>query len=270
MPACENVTRRQTSPRRSRPRFSRTCRQPIREPTVTGFFPWRATAVWSARRTGRWSCKAIFNVPLLASGEGAEFVDYFHDDVARQDLNLRAALAVADDVVGRFDTPRNRLSVAAIALALVELHADDALLHGFQADVDSWLGRATNILEQQGLDQHLADGDRALLRPIRLELLSRAHLLADRPDLARDALNKAPVEVLEQRGLIEVLVGMTSEALRRQPTEILREIETKLASLPTTSHARANAKRALDALIGAERSRLADPYRITLPSPTDP
>jgi hypothetical protein len=204
------------------------------------------------------------DVPLLASGEGTEFVDYFHDGVARRDLNLRSALAVAKDVARDFPTAGNQLAEAALLVALAQLHGEDARLHEFYEEWSGWLDRAEQLLVEIAEAGELEEAG-ADLRPIHLEVLTRAYLLRNGPERAREALRDAPPTILTSRELARRLVTMTQESLRYQPIEILTRIGEKLAQVRATSAGRNAAELALQDLIQAERDRLAEPYRIGPP-----
>jgi hypothetical protein len=207
------------------------------------------------------------DVPLLASGEGAEFVDYLRDGTFGRDLNLRTALAIALDVVARFPSARNHLAQAALLVALAQLHERDALLHGFDAARRSWLDDATDQFDETTSRANLEREGAGRLWPVRLELASRALDLKGDLDGALQVLRDAePATALGQRGLARRLVKLTEEVLRRQPGEMLDRTRGSLARLLRENGGSGReAVDELDALDRAERARLAEPYRVTEP-----
>ena len=192
------------------------------------------------------------DVPLLASGEAAEFVA------------LRAALAVADEAATCFPTAENNLAKAAVLVALAQFHAQEAESHGFENDRTAWLSMALEFLD--GIpDKELALEDEDL-RPIQREIRSRALLLNGQPDQARDLLLATPDDVLKHRALASRLVNMADEVSQREPAILLQSVSKRLADLQGKNEQAADlesSRAALDSLLARESARRAEPFRIT-------
>ena len=167
----------------------------------------------------------------------------------------------ATDAAARFPSAANALAEPALLVALAQLHRDDALLHGFDAERGNWLANAEQLLRETA-DEELEENG-ADLRPVRLEVLSRTYLLAGEPEQAREILREAPAPVLAQRALARRLVAVTQESLRYQPGEVLARVGKKLDALPGPNRDREAAAAELQTLIQAERARLQEPYHIS-------
>jgi hypothetical protein len=167
------------------------------------------------------------DVPLLASGEGAELVDFFHKDLARSVANLRAAYGAIDEVSAPFPSDRNRIAAAGVLLAIatLQLQHTDTLLW---VDPLSQAAERLDAADLTDLSPEEADG----LRALRMELRARRAVLAGDVEEARRELREAqPASILEERGLAVRLVALSAESMRRQPATFLEDTLQKLDEL---------------------------------------
>ncbi|MBP2490886.1 hypothetical protein JOH50_006682 [Rhizobium leguminosarum] len=207
------------------------------------------------------------DVPLLASGEGAEFVEHFQSGEARRTLNLEAALAVSQEADARFPSARNKLAEAALLVSLAQMNGRYATLLGIDDKLVQRLEKAENLLLSIA-DADLLDGD-ADLRPIKVELLSLAVVLQGDSTRARDILMRTEPTILSQRSLARELVIATRDALRTQPNVLLSKVAEKLARLQKQGSGSA-ADAELDALLREERSLRPTVYSISESTPIQP
>jgi hypothetical protein len=209
------------------------------------------------------------DVPFLASGDGAELVSYFQTGAAKDELNLLAAAAVARDANKDFPGTLNRLSLSALLIALIEHGADSAELLGTGPRLQDWFEEAERTLELDAGSNKAGPAEalnpEASLEPLRVELLSRLHLMKDEADKARDVLMDASPDVLAQRNLAIRLARIADEALKRQPTEILGQVAAKIQGVSDDTAAKKSAASAIANLVNQERQRQGEPYRIGLP-----
>jgi Caspase domain len=216
--------------------------------------------------SGALTAQGDLDVPFLASGDGAELVHYFQNGSARGELNLTAAAALARDVLTLFPNKTNRLSLAALLVALIQQNGDSAELLGAKGKLLSWSIKAKELLksDEPPLDDALLaeGGSEAELEAMRIELDSRLDLLNGKPDRARDILSETPSLVLARRQLPKRLADIAGEALRRQPAEVLGQVNSKILELPKDNASRQAAVSSLATLIDEERTRRGEPYRI--------
>ena len=227
------------------------------------------------------------DVPVLGSGRGAEYVDFFQDGLALADANLQVADRVALEVSSRFPSTRNRLARAALLVGLAQLHGHTPV-RDFSDERDSWLQTARDILQglmpvpspaatftsplqretqnaqsTAGAPSRVEGGeiDHALV-PIKLELLSRIFILQGEPQQAWTVLKQAdPQTALMERNLAGRLVDITRQLIRLQPNEVLKSVSERLGQLTATANSVAAAKKELDELLRTRRAN--EPYRIT-------
>jgi hypothetical protein len=201
------------------------------------------------------------DVPTLASGAGAEYVDYFHDKLMLADVNLRVAHEIAREAGERFPSAQSRVARAALLIALVQLHSHDPV-RGLSTERDQWLDTAHDILSHMSEN----DTDAKDLIALRLELLSRAFALRGELEQALFVLKAAqPMTLLAERNLAQRLVRLTAEVVRLQASQHLGGTASKLELLNTSAGSVATAKRDFEDLLREERARRAEPFKMIRP-----
>jgi hypothetical protein len=215
------------------------------------------------------------DLPLFATGDGAELVDYFRSDDARRHANVYAAGVTAEAALERFSTNLNRLSAAAIYLALPAIHptysfgAERGSEAWAQIGTRDWLREASELLKVIRLSPETETSSEPF-RSISIELLARRHVLAGDPAQARAELRDAPSAVFAERALAQLLVTLTDEAARRQPATLLEETSRLLEKAErelTDGGKKPNprlgtARDQLDSLVRSEQSRRTTRFEI--------
>jgi hypothetical protein len=192
--------------------------------------------------------QGALDLPLLATGEGAEWVDYFRDDTARGEANIRAAAAVVGDALQQFPDNRNRLSKAAILLAVAAL--DRPGPRTSIGSVSESLSEVDELLKDVTLTTAEDKND---LRGLLYELRARRWVLAGDPLQARTQLLGAEMDALVERNLAERLVSLTADAIRLQPETLVEETAQRLEFADASFKAR-DASKTADPLGPARRS----------------
>jgi hypothetical protein len=212
------------------------------------------------------SVQGDLDIPGFASGEGAEFVEYFRGGDARRDVNLRAAVGVAGAADGRFPSLRHKLSRGALLVSLIQLFKSNEEILGLTDQLQHWFDEARTLLDEMEL-QALAAEDAEGLWPMRMELLVRLHRLAgDSVEAVRVLHQPDAVSVLGKRELDRRLVEVTREAIDQQSTIVLKKTEDTLSSLRKKDPALASGlDQKLDLLRQAERERRADAFALAPP-----
>jgi hypothetical protein len=215
------------------------------------------------------------DVPVLGAGAGVERVVVLRDDHPRRELNLHAALALADDTrsrsanpqAGRAADPLVELSAAAFRVVLADRQAE--LPVALQAsETRDWLENARTTL--LGHERTSPDD----FANVRLDLLTRALELlgGSSADDARDRLAKQLLRVPALPGTIERLDRLTRRAVRAQSGPLLRALEGVLRSACVGDEAARLGPTCDDWQIrlAAQRQGLRERYRIELGSASAP
>jgi uncharacterized caspase-like protein len=202
------------------------------------------------------------DLPVFASGDGAELVEYFHSEDARRELNLSAAVAVTMAAEGRHSSVRHTLSDAALLVTLLQLFKKYEDILGVSAQHQQWLKRARSGLEEITLELLTQEGAEDLW-PIRSELLMRLFELSDDPNEAIRVLHQAdPRSILSKRNLARSLVDLTRAAIDQQSTIVLQKTESTLEGLKEIDP---TATQRLNVIRQSERQRRAQVFSITQP-----
>ncbi len=197
------------------------------------------------------------DVPFLASGEGAEMVAYLRS-TARRDMNLENGFEAVQNAADRFPSPIHMLAKAALYLAEAELHEANPSIRPVHLVLADMIKEAEDVLE--GMSDIQGEQD---LSAMKFELLARALLRNGNPEAARDQLLKLQPEILSRRHLPDQLLTAAEESLRRQPSEVLGQVQSVISALPGPASQGARAR--LNALLSAEQNRASGPYEITIP-----
>jgi hypothetical protein len=218
-----------------------------------------------SRTSGSVVFQGELDIPVFATGQGAELIEFFRSEDARRDVNLRAALGVVRDAARQFKIPRHRMAVAAILVALVQLHQDRPELATIAGEYTGWLDDALSILRQLTFDE-LDSEDASKLWSIRAELLVRLHMLQRDPlEALRLLRDVSPVDVLSERGLAHRMVEVTKQAMSVQSADILQKTARRLEELRLTLPAADTASRSVQALQQEDRVRRREAFRISPP-----
>jgi hypothetical protein len=207
------------------------------------------------------------DIPVFATGQGAELIEFFRSEDARRDVNLRAALGLISDAKRHFNIARHRLALAAILVALVQLHQDRPELATVGREYDDWLNDARNILQMMTLEE-LDREDASGLWSMRVELLVRLHMLRPDPlEAVRLLREVSPVDVLAERGLARRMVEVTKQATSVQSADILQQTAGRLEQLRQKRVPGAeNASRSVQVLQQEDRVRRRERFRIASPA----
>jgi hypothetical protein len=202
------------------------------------------------------------DLPVFASGDGAQFVEYFHSGDARRELNLNAAVAVTMAAEARHRSVRHTLSDAALLVTLLQLFKKYEDILGMSAQHQQWLKRARNNLEEMTMESLTQEGAEDLW-PIRCELLVRLFELANDPNEAARVLHQVePKSILVKRNLARSLIDLTRAAIDQQSTIVLRKTESTLEDLKEIDQ---TATQRLNLIRQSERQRRAQVFSITQP-----
>lgn len=208
------------------------------------------------------------DLPVFASGNGAQLVEYFHSNDARRELNLKAAMAVTAAARTRYPSVRNSLSDAALFVTLLELYRK----HDDVADVEKqreMRDRARRELDEITLESLSEEGAEDLWA-VRCELLVRLFELGNDPNEAVRVLHQVePKSVLARRNLALRLVELTRAAIDQQSTVVLEKTEGALEALKWMDQAALTpVQQPMNLLRRSETQRRAEVFSIAQPAAT--
>jgi hypothetical protein len=162
------------------------------------------------------------DLPLFGSGPGLERLVMFKGEYVRRDLNLRPALALAEDALRQGDDRLVQLSAATFRVVLAERQPELPVslrapeFHGWLVDAIGILAK----LETSGFES---------FPDVRLDLETRALELQGGTERARERLATGlPQLDSPQPAMVERLVRLTSAALQREGGPLLRVLDRVL------------------------------------------
>lgn len=210
------------------------------------------------------------DLPAFASGDGAEFIEYFETDSARRGANLLAAGGVAEEAVQRFSNPYHRLSQAAVLVTLMRFYKERSEVLQIQGQFQRWREEAQRLLNDLKYEE-FAGSDNALdIWAMRTELAVRLYDIIGDTSRAFDLLRDVyPFEVLGLRNLASTLVYMGGKRLKQQSVDILNQVTQKFASFQGgVDDQILTAKRQLNELVKSEENRRRELFSIKQPKLT--